>query len=102
MHRRSFGTILTLYYSYRELATFSLACGESGKALKYANRELEVEKYCIGTKTAHLEKDMKGAKFWLSHVMGEDVKLQQKKRAEEKLQKGKMAEESGKGKAKKG
>jgi hypothetical protein len=84
------------------LATFSLACGESGKAIKYANKELEVEKYCIGTKTAHLEKDMKGAEFWLPHVVSEDAKLQAKQRAEEMLQKKKVAEKSGKGKAKKG
>jgi hypothetical protein len=84
------------------LATFSLACGESGKAIKYANKELEVEKYCIGTKTAHLEKDMKGAEFWLPHVTSEHAKLQTKQRAEEMLQKGKVAEKSGKGKAKKG
>lgn len=86
--------------SYRELATFSLACGESSKAVKYAKMELEVERYCVGAETAHLEKDMKGAEFWLPHVTSEHAKLQEKQRAEEMLQKGKAAEMSGKGKDK--
>jgi hypothetical protein len=90
------------YHSYRELAVFSLACGESSKAVEYAKMELKVERYCTGKDTAHLEKDMKGAEFWLPHVVSEDAKLQEKKRAEEMLQKKKVAEKSGKGKAKKG
>lgn len=90
------------YHSYRELARFRLACGESSKAVEYAKMELEVERYCIGIDTAHLEKDVKGAEFWLPHVMSEDAKLQAKQRAEEALQKKKVAEKTGKGKAKKG
>jgi hypothetical protein len=88
------------HHSYRELATFSLACGESSKAVKYAKMELEIERYCVGAETAHLEKDMKGAEFWLPHVESEHVKLQEKQRAEEMLQKGQVAEKSGKGKGK--
>jgi hypothetical protein len=74
----------------------------SGEAVKYAKKELEVERYCIGENTAHLEKDMKGAEFWLPHVVSEHLKIQEEQRAEEKLQKAKLAEKSGKGKAKKG
>jgi hypothetical protein len=88
------------HHSYRELATFSLACGESSKAVKYAKMELEVERYCVGAETAHLEKDMNGAEFWLPHVTSEHAKLQEKQRAEEMLQKGQVAEKSGKGKGK--
>jgi hypothetical protein len=62
--------------------------------------ELEIERYCVGAETAHLEKDMKGAEFWLPHVESEHVKLQEKQRAEEMLQKGKVADKSGKGKGK--
>jgi hypothetical protein len=71
------------HHSYRELATFSLACGESSKAVKYAKMELEVERYCVGAETAHLEKNTKGAEFWLPHVESEHVKLQEKQRAKE-------------------
>jgi hypothetical protein len=95
------------HHSYRDCATYSLACGFSGKAVKYANKELEVERYCIGTETAHLEQDMRGADFWLPYVMSEHVKIervkvQEKQRAEVMLQKGNAAEKSGKAKGKKG
>jgi len=59
------------------------------------------------TVSAHLEKDMKGAEFWLQHVMSEHAKIQEKQRDDERLRKGTPADgaatktkENGKGKGK--
>jgi len=56
--------------SYRECSKYSLQSGQFDKAVKYAKKECDDELYCIGTETAHLAKDMKGAECWLRHVLG--------------------------------
>jgi hypothetical protein len=78
----------------------------SGKAVKYARKAHEVERYCLGEKTAHLENDLMSAKLWLQHVMSGHAKLQQEKqRADERSRKAELAsgstpkvKSSGKGK----
>ena len=62
---------------YRQMSMFSLACGFREKAVGYAKKNLEVERYCIGTDTAYLEDDLeKSAESWLQHVKNELAKYQ--------------------------
>ena len=54
---------------YRECGKYSLKSGNIEKAVGYAKKERLVELYCVGTKTAHLEEDMKGAEYWLAYLL---------------------------------
>lgn len=75
----------------------------SKEAVKYAKKELEVELYCIGPETAYLEKDMKGANFWLQHAESEVARMQEEQKAGRKMQEATLAEligEESKGKGK--
>ena len=36
--------------------------------MAYARKELEVQRYCLGTETAHMEEGMEGAEFWIHHL----------------------------------
>lgn len=56
---------------YRECARNSLKAGNLDKAIAYAKKELDVERYCVGTETAHLQEDMDGAEYWLAHLEAE-------------------------------
>jgi hypothetical protein len=53
---------------YRDCAKYCLKLGLTKKALDFARKELEAERYCIGTDTEHLRKDMRGAEYWLAHL----------------------------------
>jgi hypothetical protein len=55
-------------FRYRECSRYSLKLGYISKALEYAQKELDNERNCIGTETAHLREDMAGAEYWLAHV----------------------------------
>ncbi|KAK3937293.1 hypothetical protein QBC46DRAFT_267878 [Diplogelasinospora grovesii] len=56
---------MELCKTYRECSKYSLELGSIPKALDYARKELDIERYCIGTETAHLPKDMEGAEYWI-------------------------------------
>jgi hypothetical protein len=60
---------------YRECGKYSLKSGNIEKAIGYAKKECHVEQYCIGTKTAHLEEDMKGAEYWLVNLLAQREKM---------------------------
>ena len=72
-------------FSYRECSTYSLKSGQFEKSVHYAKKERDVERYCIGTETAHLAKDMKGAEFWLEHVLGKRQKDTDQRKAAENI-----------------
>ena len=36
--------------------------------MAYARKEINVQRYCLGTETAHLEQNMEGAEFWIKHL----------------------------------
>ena len=83
---------MDLAQSYRECSKYSLAEGLYSKAMEYAQKELEVEKVCVGDETEHLEKDMEGAKFWIKHLenlsKGQQVKMRMcEKRNKKELKK---------------
>lgn len=62
-------------YRYRECGKYSLECGDIEKAVRYAKKERHVELYCVGTETSHLKEDMKGAEYWLAHLLAQREKL---------------------------
>ncbi|KAK3936719.1 hypothetical protein QBC46DRAFT_24732 [Diplogelasinospora grovesii] len=59
---------MELCKTYRECSKYSLKLGSTEKAMYYARKELDIERCCIGTETAHLQKDMEGAEYWLAHL----------------------------------
>lgn len=67
------------------------------KAVNYAKKERDVERYCIGADTAqmlHLEAEYKGAEFWLKYVLSERHSRQIKQKEAEKWLKEEMARET--------
>ena len=42
--------------------------GQLEKATAYARKELQVQRYCLGSETAHLVEDMEGAELWIRHL----------------------------------
>jgi hypothetical protein len=68
---------------------YSLACEDFGGAIKYAKDSLKIERYCIGTETAHLrvERNFEGAKHWLQHVKDEHAKIHGRPKAEKEARK---------------
>ncbi|KAK5118169.1 hypothetical protein LTR85_008149 [Meristemomyces frigidus] len=54
--------------AYRKCSKYCVQLGQLEKAMAYARKELEVQRYCLGTETAHMEKDMEGAEFWIKHL----------------------------------
>jgi hypothetical protein len=67
------------------------------KAVTYAKRERDIERYCIGADTAqmaHLEVDLEGAEFWLKHVLSERQTHLTKQKAAEKWLKEEMERET--------
>ena len=70
--------------------------------MAYARKELDVQRYCLGTETAHLEEE--GAEFWIKHLeqsVGKDrvrITMNQKRtEKEEKRAEKKAAKKAGKG-----
>jgi hypothetical protein len=53
----------------------------------------DVERYCIGTETAHLATDLKGAEFWLEHVLVKREEDAAQRKVTEKQVKEKMGRE---------
>lgn len=88
------------HHSYRECAASSFACDSTAKAIKYAIKELEIERDCIVTETAHLEEDMTSAEFWLQYMISEQKKSQEQHKVEERLRKENLAKEAAAAKAK--
>ena len=67
------------------------------KAVTFAKKERDIERFCIGADTAqmaHLEADHKGAEFWLKYVLGERQLHHVKQKAAEKWLKEEMARET--------
>ncbi|KAK6436857.1 hypothetical protein LTR95_006950 [Oleoguttula sp. CCFEE 5521] len=60
---------------YRECGKYSLKSGNIEKAIGYARKECDVERYCIGTETAHMKEGMKGVEYWLAHLLAEREKI---------------------------
>ena len=94
---------MNLADAYRDCANYSLQQGDIAKAIDYAKKELEVERYCIGTETAHLKEDMEGAECRIEHLRATVEKDAVKYRAsekrhkkEEKRQEKKAAKKAGK------
>jgi hypothetical protein len=58
-------------YRYRECGKYSLKSGNIEKAVGYAKKERHVELCCVGTETAHLEEDLKGAEYWLAYLLAQ-------------------------------
>ncbi|KAM0717353.1 hypothetical protein Q7P37_007205 [Cladosporium fusiforme] len=91
---------------YRRCSKYSLQCGLYDKAVSYAKKERDIERFCIGSDTAHLEKDMKGAEFWIQHVLHKRVKAKESDKWFEELMvpesasKAKKGGKGGKGKKK--
>ena len=57
------------------------------KAVTFAKKERDIERFCIGADTAqmaHLEADHKGAEFWLKYVLSERQLHHIKQKAAEK------------------
>jgi hypothetical protein len=81
--------VLTKSISYRLCSVFSLACDDFRGAIRYAKDSLKIERYCIGTETAHLrvERDFQGAEHWLQHVKDEHATVHGKPKAEKEAQK---------------
>ncbi|KAK4540498.1 hypothetical protein LTR36_009136 [Oleoguttula mirabilis] len=59
---------MVLAPAYRKCSRYCVQLGQMEKAMAYARKELEVQRYCLGTETAHMEMDMEGAEFWIKHV----------------------------------
>lgn len=75
------------------------------KAVAYAKKERDVERYCVGTETAHLKKDMKGAKYWLNDMLAERERVrarESKGKAEQERSRKKDVTAGGKKKSGKG
>ena len=51
-----------------------------------------MERYCLGTETAHLKEDMKGAEYWLAHLLAELEKARGKSKKAGAAGKGKGAQ----------
>ena len=67
------------------------------KAVTYAKKERDIERYCIGADTAqmaHLEAGHKGAEFWLKYVLSERQVHHIKQKAAEKWLKEEIARET--------
>ena len=58
---------MSLASSYRQCSKFSLELGMVAKAKAYALKELEVERYCMGTETSFVS-DPGNAESWMKHV----------------------------------
>jgi hypothetical protein len=89
--------MLTLLLRYRRCSKYSLQAELFDKAVTYAKKERDIERYCIGADTAqmaHLEVDMKGAEFWLKHVLSERQTHQVKRKAAGKWLKEEMERET--------
>jgi len=83
--------------SYRRCSKCCLKAGMFDKAVTFAKKERDIERYCIGADTAqmaHLEADHKGAEFWLKYVLSERQLHHIKQKAAEKWLKEEMARES--------
>ena len=81
------GQALTKAPSYRRCSKYCLKAGMFDKAVTYAKKERDIERYCIGADTAqmaHLEADHKGAEFWLKYVLNERQLHHIKQKAAEK------------------
>lgn len=72
--------------------------------MAYARKELEVQRYCLGTETEHLESDMEGAEFWIKDLEQraehDRVKIamnQKRTKKEEKRAEKKAMKKAGKG-----
>ncbi|KAK5136624.1 hypothetical protein LTR08_002638 [Meristemomyces frigidus] len=59
---------LELKLAYRKCSGYCVELGHLEKAMAYARKELAVQRYCLGTETAHMEMDMEGAEFWIKHL----------------------------------
>jgi hypothetical protein len=72
---------------------YSLACDNFRDAIRYAKDSLKIERYCIGTETAHfrVEQGFEGAEHWLQHVKDEHAKVHGKPRAEKEVRKAEAA-----------
>lgn len=78
---------LTNVPSYRRCSKYCLEAGLFDKAVTFAKKERDIERYCIGADTAqmaHLEADHKGAEFWLKYVLSERQLRHIKQKAAEK------------------
>jgi hypothetical protein len=74
------------------------------RAITFAKKERDIERYCIGADTAqmaHLEANHKGPEFWLKQVLSERQTHHGKQKAAEKWLKEETARETAM-KAKKG
>jgi hypothetical protein len=88
---------LTDVPSYRRCSKYCLKAGMFDKAVTYAKKERDIERYCIGADTAqmtHLEADQKGAEFWLKYVLNERQLHHIKQKAAEKWLNEEMARET--------
>ena len=95
--RRQETTLLTHYFSYRQCSKYCLKAGLLDKAVAYANKERDVERYCIGADTAdlpHLAVDRKGAVPWLNFIRSATQTEVNKRKASEQSLKEEIARES--------
>ena len=58
---------MDLATAFRRASKYSLQLGLVGQAEFYAKKELEVERYCLGTETGYM-KDPENAESWLMHI----------------------------------
>lgn len=89
--------MLTYTNRYRRCSRYSLQSGLLDKAVNYAKKERDIERYFIGADTAkmpHLEKDLRGTEFWLEHVLNKRTKDQARRKANEKWLQEEMAREA--------